>query len=111
MIRSRHPSRNCLPAADTFTIHFNGGAPGGRTSPKVASRYFAGALFSDSRDRLKRIPGVVSAGTVSLPPLAGTGSRLSNIAVDGRGHLGGDSLASIAFVTPRYLQQLVVDPA
>jgi predicted permease len=72
-----------------------------RTDRRADSRYFA-MFFSGLRDRLERIPGVVSAGAVSRTPLAGTASRLTNISVEGS-HKVGESSTPIAFVTTGYL--------
>ncbi len=72
---------------------------------RADSRYFA-TFFSELRDRLERIPGVTSAGAVSLAPLAGTASTLSNIAVDGRAHPAVESSTPIGFVTPGYFQTM-----
>ena len=72
-----------------------------RTDRRADSRYFA-MFFSGLRDRLERIPGVVSAGAVSRTPLAGTASRLTNISVEGS-HRVGESSTPIAFVTTGYL--------
>ena len=90
-----------------LTVRVSPGAPRDldRTDRRADSRYFA-MFFSELRDRLERIPGVASAGAVSLAPLAGTASRLANIAVDGRGHVADDSLTPIAFVTPGYLRTM-----
>ena len=76
-----------------------------RTDRRADSRYFA-VFFSELRDRLERIPGVVSAGAVSRAPLAGTASRLMNIIVDGRGPAGDESSTPIAFVTPGYFRTM-----
>jgi len=86
-----------------LTVRVSPGTPRDldRTDRRADSRYFA-IFFTGLKDRLERIPGVVSAGAVSRAPLAGTVSRLSNITVDGR-HAAGESSAPVAFVTPGYL--------
>jgi predicted permease len=76
-----------------------------RSDRQANSRYLT-ALFSELRHRLERTPGVASAGAVSLAPLAGTASRLVNIAVDGRGQAPDESATPIAFVTPGYLRTM-----
>jgi putative ABC transport system permease protein len=90
-----------------LTVRVAPGAPRDidRSDRRADSRYFT-AFFSELRDRLERIPGVASAGAVSLAPLAGTSSRLANIAVDGRGQPPEESSAPIAFVTPGYLRTM-----
>jgi putative ABC transport system permease protein len=90
-----------------LTVRVSPGAPRDldRRDATVRRRYFA-VFFSDLRDRLERMPGVASAGAVSLAPLAGTASRLANIAVDGRGHVADESSTPIAFVTPGYLRTM-----
>jgi putative ABC transport system permease protein len=90
-----------------LTVRVSPGAPRDldRSDRRAPSRYFA-AFFSDLRARLERIPGVVSAGAVSRAPLAGTASRLANIAVEGRGHPADESSAPIAFVTPGYFRTM-----
>ena len=70
-----------------------------------SSLYYAG-FFGDVRDRLQRIPGVASAGAVSLAPLGGTASRLANIAVDGEDGPAEESSTPIGFVTPGYLRTM-----
>jgi putative ABC transport system permease protein len=75
------------------------------TDHGAVSRYLA-TFFSEVRDRIERIPGVISAGAVSLAPLAGTASRLANIAVDGQGHPAAESSTPIAFVTPGYFRTM-----
>ena len=90
-----------------LTVRVAPGAPRDidRSDRRADSRYFT-AFFGDLRDRLERIPGVASAGAVSLAPLAGTASRLANIAVDGRGQSPKESSTPIAFVTPGYLRTM-----
>ena len=70
-----------------------------------SSLYYA-AFFGDVRDRLQRIPGVASAGAVSLAPLGGTASRLADIVVDGRAGAAGESSTPIGFVTPGYFRTM-----
>jgi len=90
-----------------LTVRVSPGAPRNldRTDRRAPSRYFA-AFFSDLRDRLERMPGVVSAGAVSRAPLAGTLTRLVNVVVEGRGDPAGESSTLIAFVTPGYLRTM-----
>jgi len=76
-----------------------------RNDPRAGSRFFA-LFFNDLRERLERIPGVVSAGAVSLGPLDGISSGLGNIAVDGRAVSTPESLTPVAFVTPGYLRTM-----
>ena len=87
-----------------LTVRVSPGTPRDldRTDRRAPSRYFA-TFFSDLNNRLARIPGVASAGAVSRTPLAGTLSRLSNIAVDGRTYSEPGSSVPISFVTPGYL--------
>jgi predicted permease len=90
-----------------LTVRVSPGAPRDldRADRRAPSRYFA-AFFSELRDRMERIPDVSSAGAISLAPLEGTASRLSNVAVDGRGHPAGESDVPIAFVTPGYFRTM-----
>ena len=85
-----------------LTVRVSPGTPRDldRTDRRADSRYFA-MFFTDLRDRLERLPGVVFAGAVSRTPLAGTASRLSNITVDGS-RQAGQSSTPIAFATPGY---------
>ena len=50
---------------------------------RARSKFFT-LFFTDLRDRLERMPGVVSAGAVSLGPLEGFSSGFGNIAVNGK---------------------------
>ena len=86
-----------------LTVRVSPGTPRDldRTDRRADSRYFA-TFFTGLKERLERIPGVVSAGAISRAPLAGTASRLSNISVAGR-HTAGESSTPIAFATPGYL--------
>jgi putative ABC transport system permease protein len=85
-----------------LTVRVSPGTPRDldRTDRRADSRYFA-SFFTGLRDRLERIPGVVSAGAVSRTPLAGTASRLTNINVEGT-QQAGESSTPIAFATPGY---------
>jgi putative ABC transport system permease protein len=69
------------------------------------SGFFA-LFFTDLRDRLERIPGVASAGAVSLGPLDGISAGFGNISVDGRTASIQDSFVPVAFVTPRYFRTM-----
>jgi putative ABC transport system permease protein len=90
-----------------LTVRVSPGTPRDldRTNPQAPSRHFA-TFFGDLRDRMERIPGVVSAGAVSLTPLAGTASRLANIGVDGQGRPAGESSTPVSFITPGYLRTM-----
>jgi putative ABC transport system permease protein len=90
-----------------LTVRVSPGVPRDldRTDRKADSRYFA-TFFGELRDRLERLPGVVSVGAVSRAPLAGTASRLASISVDGRGQPDAESSAPIMFVTPGYLRTM-----
>ena len=85
-----------------LTVRVSPGTPRDldRTDRRADSRYFA-SFFTGLRERLERIPGVVSAGAVSRTPLAGTASRLTNISVEGTPQAG-ESSTPIAFATPGY---------
>jgi predicted permease len=76
-----------------------------RREHRAGSRFFA-LFFSDLRDRLERIPGVASAGAVSLGPLDGISSGFGNIAVNGRTVSPEGSLTPVAFVTPGYFRTM-----
>jgi len=69
------------------------------------SGFFA-LFFSDLRNRLERIPGVASAGAVSLGPLDGISAGFGNIAVDGRTAATEESFVPVAFVTPGYFRTM-----
>jgi predicted permease len=95
-------------SARTLTARVAPGLPRGldRTDPQAGSRYFAD-FFTDLRTRLERIPGVASAGAVSLPPLAGNSSGLIGVTIEGRpSTAAGDTFTPVAFVTPGYLRTL-----
>ena len=70
----------------------------------AVSRYWAN-FFTDLRSRLEQLPGVTAAGAISLGPLEGVTTGLSNAVVDGRSLFpnDNDSTIAVAFVTPRYL--------
>jgi putative ABC transport system permease protein len=87
-----------------LTVRVSPGAP--RDLDGTGRRVYFAQFFSALRARLERTPGVASAGAVSRAPLAGTASRLANVAVDGRGHSADDSSTPIAFVTPGYLRTM-----
>jgi predicted permease len=72
---------------------------------QAGSKFFA-LFFNDLRDRLERLPGVTSAGAVSLGPLDGISSGFSNIAVNGRTVSTKDSRTTVAFVTPSYFRTM-----
>jgi len=72
---------------------------------KAGSKYFA-SFFNDLRERLSRIPGVTSAGAVSLGPLDGTVTGLVDITVDGRKVSTPESLTYVTFVTPDYFRSM-----
>ena len=69
------------------------------------SGFFA-RFFSDLRNRLERIPGVASAGAVSLGPLDGISAGFGNIAVDGRTVATEETFVPVAFVTPGYFRTM-----
>ncbi len=68
------------------------------------SKFFT-LFFTDLRDRLERMPGVVSAGAVSLGPLEGFSSGFGNIAVNGK-TASSQSFTPVAFVTPGYFRTM-----
>lgn len=70
---------------------------------QAESTFFA-SFFNDMRNRLERIPGVTSAGAVSLGPLEGIGAGLQSVAVNGR-TVSTESVP-VAFVTPGYFQTM-----
>lgn len=74
-------------------------------SDRRAGPRFLATFFTELRRRLEGIPGVVSAGAVSLGPLEGFSGGLSNITVDGRTSTS-DSFTPIAFVTPGYFRTM-----
>jgi putative ABC transport system permease protein len=76
-----------------------------RSERRAGSRFFA-VFFSELRDRLERLPGVTSAGAVSLGPLDGISSGFTNIAVNGRTVSSQESLIPVAFVTPGYFRTM-----
>jgi putative ABC transport system permease protein len=90
-----------------MTVRVSPGIPAGldRRSEGAVPAYWA-RFFADLRTRLERIPGVESAGAISLPPLAGTAAGLVNIAVDGRTDPSSESRAAVAFVTPGYFRTM-----
>jgi predicted permease len=91
-----------------LTVRVSPGVPRDldRTDRRADARYFA-QFFGELRNRLERIPGVVSAGAVSRAPLTGTVTALPNIAVDGRG-LADESSTPVAFVTPGYVRTMQI---
>jgi predicted permease len=76
-----------------------------RRNPRAGSAFFA-RFFADLEDRLERLPGVTSAGAVSLGPLDGISSGFGNIALNGRVVSPKDSLIPVAFVTPGYFRTM-----
>jgi putative ABC transport system permease protein len=68
---------------------------------EAGSKFFA-LSFKELQGRLERIPGVASAGAVSLGPLDGVSAGFRNSAVDARTVSTGESFTAVAFVTPRY---------
>jgi predicted permease len=76
-----------------------------RRDPSRPGPTFFAAFFGDLRSRLERVPGVVSAGAVSLGPLDGTSAGFGNVAVDGR-VVSPESFTPVAFVTPGYFRTM-----
>jgi putative ABC transport system permease protein len=76
-----------------------------RSDRRAGSRFYA-LFFSDLRDRLEQIPGVTSAGAVSLGPLDGISAGFGSVAVDGRTVSPQGSLIPVAFVTPGYFRTM-----
>ena len=74
-------------------------------SNRGADSAFFSLFFSDLRNRLEAIPGVASAGAVSLGPLDGITTGFMNVAVDGR-TAATESLTPVAFVTPGYFRTM-----
>jgi putative ABC transport system permease protein len=62
------------------------------------------SFFNDMRIRLERLPGVMSAGAISLGPLEGAGTGLGGVAVNGR--TVSAEFVPVAFVTPGYFQTM-----
>ena len=68
------------------------------------ARFFS-AFFSDLVPRLRSVPGVVSAGAVSLAPLAGTAAGFGGVAVNGR-QASPDSFTPVTYATPGYFSTM-----
>jgi predicted permease len=76
-----------------------------RSNREAGTVYLAG-FFTDLSRRLEEIRGVDSAGAISLPPLAGTASRVVNVSIDGRPVSQAENRTAVAFVTPGYLRTM-----
>ena len=75
-----------------------------RSDRRPRSKFFA-TFFTDLRQRLERVPGVVSAAAVSLGPLEGISGGFSNLAVNGRTSTS-EAFTPVAFVTPGYFKTM-----
>jgi predicted permease len=75
-----------------------------RRQPRTAATYFS-TFFSDLVPRLQQVPGVVSAGAVSLAPLSGIGAGLGGVSVDGR-QGSPETFTPVTYVSPGYFSTM-----
>jgi putative ABC transport system permease protein len=67
-----------------------------------------GAYFQESLDRVRRLPGVQSAGLASSLPLAGPALRMQGIQIEGRPPFEPETepIVDLNFISPEYFQTM-----